>query len=114
MGPFSAFVKAGGLVFLSGQVGLKDGKLISSDLQSQVEQAVANIVQVLGWDGLSLLDIVDITVFLADMNDYAAFNTVYENVFRHVKDLPTRTCVAVAALPLGARVELKVIAARRI
>ncbi|GMU74263.1 MAG: reactive intermediate/imine deaminase [Candidatus Campbellbacteria bacterium] len=95
--------------FFSGQVGLKEGKLVEGGLEAELRQALENIKQLLDELKISRSQVCDVTVFLVDMNDYARMNHVYAEFFEgHYK--PARTCVAVAALPLGARIELKVVA----
>ncbi|MDB2243147.1 Rid family detoxifying hydrolase, partial [Halorubrum ezzemoulense] len=111
VGPFSAAVRAGGFVFLSGQIALDpvSGKLIAGDAAMQTEQIFRNISAVLDAAGRSFADVVKTNIFLADMKDYAAMNTVYA---RHFEALfPARTAIAAAALPLGAAVEIEVLVA---
>lgn len=108
--PLSPFKQVGNLFFISGQVGQKDGQLVSDSLEEQVKQAVANITAILEQNGLGLKDVVDVMAFLVDQNDYIAFNEVYSQTF--TEPYPTRTTVTVKSLPLGAKVELKVIAAK--
>lgn len=109
--PFSSIRRAAGLHFLSGEVGRKDGKLVEGGIEAELRQTFANIRETLGQQGMRSAQIVDVTAFLLDMNDYAIFNRVYVEEFEAdcVRKLPTRTTVGVAELPLGARVELKVI-----
>lgn len=110
--PFSSIRTATGtLFFLSGQVGTKEGNLVSG-FEGQLRQTFANIRAVLEERNLTLGKVVEVTVFLASMGDYSVFNKIYaeEFVASGVKVFPARTCVAVAELPLGARVELKVVA----
>ena len=111
VGPFSAAVRAGGLVFLSGQVALDpaSGKLIEGDVAAQTEQIFRNISAVLQAAGKSLADVVKANVFLANMKDYAAMNAVYGRHFE--APFPARTAIAAAALPLGAAVEIEIVAA---
>lgn len=106
--PFSPIRISGLLVFLSGQVGIKDGKLISDDIREQTAQAIENIRSILETNSLRLNEIVDVTAFLINQEDYNIFNEVYAKSFP--EPFPTRTTVTVKSLPLGARVELKVIA----
>jgi 2-iminobutanoate/2-iminopropanoate deaminase len=108
--PFSPVREAGNLVFLSGQIGLKGGELVSSDLQEQTRQAVANIESVLASQGMSLSDVVDVLALLVEAADYGPFNEVYAELFR--APYPTRTCIGAPWLPLGAKVEIKVVASR--
>src|SRR5579863_2621224 len=110
MGPFSAAIRTGGFVFLSGQIALDpvSGKLIAGDVAAQTEQIFRNISAVLDAAGKSFADVVKTNVFLADMKDFAAMNAVYERHFE--APFPARTTVAAAALPLGAAVEIEVVA----
>ena len=101
----------GEFVYLSGQVGLRDGALVPGGIEAETAQAITNVHAELercrpnGWTTAAL---VDVTVFLVDMNDYAKMNAVYAKTIG--APLPTRTCIGVAALPLGARIEIKIIA----
>ncbi|MEK7564833.1 MAG: RidA family protein [Patescibacteria group bacterium] len=108
--PFSPFKQVGDLFFISGQVGQKEGKLVSESLKDQVIQAVANIAEILKQNGLSLENVIDVTAFLVNQEDYALFNQVYAKQF--IEPYPTRTTVTVKSLPLNAKVELKAIASK--
>lgn len=110
IGPFSPAVRAGEFIFLSGQVAQdpKSGLLIDGDAAEQSTQIFANISAVLRACGKTLADVVRVGVFLTNMSDYAAMNAVYERQF--TPPYPARTAVAVAALPLGAKVEIEVVA----
>ena len=110
VGPFSAAVRAGDLLFLSGQVALDPAtsKLVAGDIGSQTEQIFANISAVLEAAGKSFDDVMKTTVYLADMKDFGAMNTVYARHFR--TPYPARTTIQVAGLPLGAAVEIEVVA----
>jgi 2-iminobutanoate/2-iminopropanoate deaminase len=103
-------VRAGEFVFLSGQTGQDPatGKLAEGGVTAQARQVFANIAQVLKTAGKSFEDVVKVNVFLVDMNDFAAMNEVYMQTFQ--KPYPARTTVAVAALPLGAKVEIELTA----
>lgn len=109
VGPFSAAVRAGGFVFLSGQIALDpaSGKLIAGDVAAQTEQIFRNVGAVLNASGKGFGDVVKAAVFLADMKDFAAMNTVYARHFE--APFPARTTVAVAGLPFGAAVEIEVL-----
>ena len=110
VGPFSAAVRAGDLLFLSGQVALDPatGKLVSGDIGAQTEQIFANISAVLEAAGKSCDDVMKTNVYLADMKDFGAMNTVYARYFQ--TPYPARTTIQAAGLPLGARVEIEVLA----
>jgi 2-iminobutanoate/2-iminopropanoate deaminase len=109
IGPFSIGVRAGGFVFLSGQIALDpaSGKLITGDVGAQTEQIFRNIGAVLDASGKSFADVVKTAVFLADMKDFAAMNLIYARYFE--APFPARTTIAVAGLPLGAAVEIEVL-----
>jgi len=110
VGPFSAAVRAGDLLFLSGQVALDPatGKLVAGDIGAQTERIFANISAVLEAAGKSFDDVMKTTVYLADMKDFAAMNTVYARYFQ--TPYPARTTIQAAGLPLGAAVEIEVVA----
>ena len=101
------------MVFTSGQVALdpKSGKLVGADVAAQTEQVFANLTAVLRGAGLTLADVVKTTVFLVDMDDFAAMNEVYGRQFPDAP--PARSTVAVAGLPKAARVEIEVVAVGR-
>jgi 2-iminobutanoate/2-iminopropanoate deaminase len=103
-------VRVGDVIYCSGQVPLgPDGKLVDSDIDAMTRQVVANLEQVLAAAGATLSDVVRTNVYLADMADYSGMNAAYAELF---PDRPARTCVQVAGLPLGARVEIDCIAVR--
>lgn len=108
--PFSPARHADNLLFLSGQIGQKDGRLVSDDLGDQVRQVVANLKAVLASNGLTLDNVVDALVLLVNADDYGPFNAVYAELFG--EPYPARTCIGVPWLPLGAKVEIKAIASR--
>ena len=113
IGPYSQAVTAGPYVFTSGQIGLDPltGQLVGGDAAEQTRQVMANIAAVLAAAGLSFADVVKTTIFLIDMNDFAAVNEIYAESFEGTGP-PARSTVAVAALPRGARVEIEAIALR--
>ncbi len=98
-------IRAGDWVICSGQVALVDGKLVGDTVGQQVTQALANMAELLATQGASLNDVVKTTVFLTDMGDYADMNNAYIEAFGDHR--PTRSAVAVAGLPAGARVEIE-------
>lgn len=110
VGPYSPAVYAHGLLFLSGQTPVDPvtGALVTGDIGSQTGQCMDNLTAVLQAAGLSRDDVVKCNVFLTDMNDFAEMNAVYAAYFS--EPLPARTTVAVAGLPLGARVEIEMVA----
>ena len=103
-------VRVGDVIYCSGQVPLgPDGELVDSDIDAMTRQVVANLEQVLAAAGATLVDVVRTNVYLADMADYSGMNAAYAELFPAE---PARTCVQVAGLPLGARVEIDCIAVR--
>ena len=110
IGPYSQAVKNGNTLYLSGQIGMipATGELISADVREQTAQALKNMKAVLAAAGATPENVVKTTVFLTDMADFQAMNAVYAETF--ASDAPARSCVAVAALPKGARVEVEAIA----
>jgi 2-iminobutanoate/2-iminopropanoate deaminase len=109
IGPYSPAIRAGNLVFLSGQIALDaNGALVGDDITSQTEQVMRNIDALLRAAGASFSDVVRTTVFLADFEEFSAMNAVYA---RHVASPPpARSTVQVSRLPKDARVEIDVIA----
>ncbi|HEY5257800.1 MAG TPA: RidA family protein [Candidatus Baltobacteraceae bacterium] len=110
IGPYSHAIRADRWLFCSGQTPIDPdtGALVEGDISSQAARALANVGAVLSAAGLTYADVVKTTIFLIDMNDFAAVNAVYERYFGSSK--PARSTVAVAALPKGARVEIEAIA----
>jgi 2-iminobutanoate/2-iminopropanoate deaminase len=110
IGPYVQAVRIGDLVFTSGSIPLRpDGSLVEGDVRAQTEQAMANLAAVLEAAGTSWAHAVKTTCFLADMNDFAAFNEVYARWVGDAK--PARSTVQVARLPKDARVEVECVAA---
>lgn len=109
IGPYSQALVSGGLVFTSGQIPLDPatGAVVAGGIEAQTEQVMKNLAAVLAEAGSGLEKAVKTTCFLADMNDFAAFNEVYA---RHFTGKPARSCVAVRQLPKSVRVEVEVIA----
>jgi 2-iminobutanoate/2-iminopropanoate deaminase len=110
VGPYSHAVRTGGLLFCSGQVALdpERGQLVGEDVASQTRQVFANVRAVLAAAGVELGAVVKTTVFLASMDDFGAMNAVYAEAFGDHR--PARSTIAVAGLPVGALVEIEVIA----
>lgn len=110
VGPYSPAVDAGDLIYFSGQIPIdsKLGKIIDGDIVEQSQKVFENLDKVLLAAGVTSDNVVKTTVYLTDMSDYAAVNEVYGEYFS--APYPARTAVAVAALPLGAKVEIEVIA----
>ena len=110
IGPYSQAVLTGKLVFVSGQTPLDPatGGLVGENAADQAEQCLKNLKAILEKSGASLDSVVKTTVFLVDMADFAAMNEVYARWFQG--DYPARSCVAVRALPKGARVDIEAVA----
>jgi 2-iminobutanoate/2-iminopropanoate deaminase len=112
-GPYSQAIETGDLVFCAGQIGLDPatGEMVEGGIEAQAERVLRNLEAVLDAAGCTFGDVVKTTCFLADINDFAAFNAVYA---RFMTDPPpARSTFAVAALPKAARVEIEAIAIRR-
>ncbi|MGM9599845.1 MAG: RidA family protein [Faecousia sp.] len=109
IGPYSQAMKVGNLVYTSGQIPIDPatGNIESQDITGQTEQVMKNLDAVLAAAGSSFDKAVKTLCFLKDMSDFAAFNEVYAKYFT---GKPARSCVAVAALPKGALVEVEVVA----
>ncbi|MDH3730054.1 MAG: Rid family detoxifying hydrolase [Acidimicrobiia bacterium] len=112
MGPYSPVVEANGFIFFSGQVAIdaSTNERVDGDVSAQAAKVMENLETLLGGVGLGFDDIVKATIFLTDMNDYAAVNEVYGARFGDSP--PARSAVAVAALPGGFNVEIEAIVAR--
>lgn len=112
IGPYSQGRIGGGMVFVSGQLGLDPatGEFAADDLEAQTRQALANLSAVLVAAGCRLDDVAAVDVFLTDMGDFVTFNRIYQSFFGDHK--PARAVVAVRALPKGGRVEIKCLAVR--
>jgi 2-iminobutanoate/2-iminopropanoate deaminase len=110
VGPFSQAIQVNGFLFLSGQVAQDPvtGKLVPGDIAAETEQVFSNVAAVLRAVGKGFDDVLSVRVFLTRIEDYQAVNAIYA---RHFKEpFPARTAVGVAALPLGASVEVDLIA----
>jgi 2-iminobutanoate/2-iminopropanoate deaminase len=105
VGPYTPVVRAGDWLVVSGQIGQVGGALVEGGVINEVRQALANLEALLEAEGASLASVVKTTVFLRHISDYPAMNEVYAEVFGDVR--PARSAVAVAALPLGAMVEIE-------
>jgi 2-iminobutanoate/2-iminopropanoate deaminase len=106
VGPYTPIVRAGDWLVVSGQVGLRDGKLVAGGLDDELRQAVANLAALLEGEGATLADVTKTTVFLRHLgSDYPRMNEVYMEVFGDHR--PARSAIGVADLPLGALVELE-------
>lgn len=110
VGPYSQGVSAGDFIFTAGQLGIVPGtkEFAGSDIESQTRQALENLRAVLEASGSCLKHVVKTTVFLADMGEFGQMNAVYAEYF--AENLPARSAVQAAALPLGGRVEIEAVA----
>jgi 2-iminobutanoate/2-iminopropanoate deaminase len=112
IGPYSQAVRAGGYVFLSGQIPLDPvtGQLVQGDVAAQADRVLKNLQAILAAAGSGFADVVRTTIYLVDMAHFATVNEVYARYF--VAPYPARATVQVAALPRGALVEIDAIAAK--
>jgi 2-iminobutanoate/2-iminopropanoate deaminase len=110
IGPYSQGIRAGSLLFVSGQVPIdpSNGQVVAGDIAAQTHRVFQNIGEILKAGGASFDHVVRTTVFLADMNDFAAMNEVYATYF--TAPAPARATVEVSRLPKDARLEIDVIA----
>ena len=104
-GPYTPIVRAGEWLICSGQVGLGEGGLVRGGVQAETRQALRNLEALLESEGASLADVVKTTVFLKHIDDWPAMNEAYVEVFGDTR--PARSAFAVAALPVGALVEVE-------
>ena len=109
VGPYSQAIKVGNVVYCSGQVPLvpETGLLVEGDIKAQAAQSLKNVKAVLDEIGADVTNVVKTTVYIVDMADFGPVNEVYADFFGDHK--PARSCVAVAELPKGARVEVEVL-----
>ena len=111
VGPYVQAIRTGNMLFCSGQLGLiPNTGLLPEGIETQTKQALANIGAILTEAGFEVSDIVKTSVFLTDMNDFAAVNSIFTAFFGANK--PARSCVEVAALPKGGLVEIEFIASK--
>lgn len=111
VGPYVHAVKAGNTLYTSGQLGLiPETGVLPEGVEAQAKQAMENLKAVVEAAGMTMADIVKTTVFLADINDFAAVNAIYASYF--TGDAPARSCVQVAKLPKDGLVEVEAIAAK--
>lgn len=113
-GAYSTVMEAAGFVFLAGQGGIVPGSgaVAGPGIAEQTEQTVANIAELLGEAGLALEDLVQVTCYLTDMDDWAEMDRAYGRAMNGAR--PTRTAVGVAALPFGLRLEITAVAHRSV
>lgn len=112
IGPYSQAVEAGNTIFLSGQIAIhpETNEYVPADASTETEQVMRNIKAVLEAAGVDFSHVVKTSIFLKDMNDFAAVNEVYARYF--TSDFPARETVQVSVLPKNARVEISMIAVR--
>jgi len=110
IGPYSAAVRAGNFVYTAGQIGIDpaSGQVVSGGIEAETRQALTNLKHILEAAGASLENVVKTTVFLRDINDFAAMNGVYAEFF--TANYPARSAVQAAALPKGVAVEIEAVA----
>lgn len=113
LGPYSLATETDGLVFISGQIHVdpSTGKLVEGDIGAQTRQVFENLKTILTAAGLTFAHVIKATVFLVDMGDFAGMNDVYKTYM--VEPFPARSTIQVAALPIGARVEIELVADRK-
>ena len=110
IGPYSQAVKLGNLLFTAGQIPLDPatGQIVEGDIKAQTERVMQNVVAILDAAGSSIDQVVKTTCFLADLNDFAAFNEIYASYMG--SNRPARSTIEVSALPAGALVEVETVA----
>lgn len=112
IGPYSQALDLGELVFVSGQIPVDPATgAMAATIEQQAEQSLKNIKAILAEAGLGMDSVVKTVIFLADINDFAAVNAVYAKAF--AEPFPARSCVQVAAIPKGAKLEIECIAMRK-
>ena len=110
--PYSDAVDAGGMLYVSGQIGRLNGQLVTESFSAEAHQVMKNVGEILRKRMLTHDNLVSVTIYLKDMKNYAAINEVYRTYFRGSR-LPARVCIAVADLPMNANVEIAGIAQMR-
>jgi 2-iminobutanoate/2-iminopropanoate deaminase len=110
IGPYSQAIKANGFLFISGQLPVDPANGdVPEGIEAQTRQSLENLKAILAAEKLAFADVIKTTVFLKDMNDFAAMNAVYATCFTH--EAPARACVQVAKLPKDVMVEIELVAA---
>ena len=112
IGPYSQAIEANGTVYVSGQLGIDPatGNFAEGGAVAQARQSLTNISNILKEAGMSMKNVVKVTVLLADINDFAAVNEIYKDFFE--APFPARSAFAVAALPKGGKIEIEAIAVK--
>lgn len=110
IGPYSHAISAGGFLFTSGQIALDPatGKLAGDTIEEQTEQVLKNLESVLDANGMTFSNVIKTTVFLTDLADFTTVNSIYAT--RFPADPPSRSCVQVAGLPGGSKIEIELVA----
>ncbi len=106
--PFSPFIKKGNFIFTSGQIYLKDGQLLEGTIENQTHQVMENHQSILEKAGATFNDVIKTTIYATDMSLYEKINEVYASYFTH--NFPAREMIGVKELPLGAVLEISMIA----
>lgn len=108
--PFSRTIRANDFVFISGQIAIDEftGRLVNASFEEEVKQVMKNIGDLLGYEGLDYKDLVSVTIYLKDMDNYQLANKIYTSYFSN--PLPSRVCITVADLPSRANIEIAAIA----
>lgn len=105
VGPYTPVVRAGDWLVCSGQIGVVDGSIVDGGITAELRQAIENLRVLLEGQGSSIAEVIKVTVFLTDMDDYSLVNKIYVEEFGGHR--PARSAVAVVGLPMGAVVELE-------
>lgn len=109
IGPYSQALRTGNMMFVSGQIPIDPATgVMAEDIKAQATQSLTNLKNILAAEGLTMKNVIKTTVFLSDLADFAAVNEVYATFFE--APYPARSCVEVAAIPKGAKVEIECIA----
>ena len=110
VGPYSQAIKAGNMIYTSGQLHInpENGELIKGDIQAQTRQSLENVKAILTEGGATLEDVVKVTIFMTDISKFSLVNEIYGEYFS--KHKPARSCVGVKELPLGGEIEIEAIA----
>ena len=110
VGPYSQAIKAGNMIYTSGQLHInpENGELIKDDIQAQTKQSLENVKAILEEGGATLEDVVKVTIFMTDISKFSLVNEIYGEYFSNHK--PARSCVGVKELPLGGEIEIEAIA----
>ncbi len=112
IGPYSQGLDIGSMVFVSGQIPVDPATgTMAETIEEQTTQSLTNLKNILATGGLTMSNVVKTVVFLSDLNDFPAMNAVYETFFE--KPFPARSCVQVAAIPKGAKIEIECIAVKQ-